>query len=123
MKAVLLAGLLLASTARAEWPERWTATDTTLQAMGAGFHLLDLGTTLWGLRNMPNGHETNIILGPHPSTEKVYAYTLITAGLHATIAWLLPKPYRTIWQGLYVGVEAYSVAGNVAVESGLRLSF
>ena len=61
-------------------------------------------------------HETNPILGEHPSTSRVRNYMLLGGAAHWAISELLPKgPYRTIWQGVTLGVELSVVQSNVRI--------
>ncbi|BDG02489.1 hypothetical protein [Anaeromyxobacter oryzae] len=44
-------------------------------------------------------------------------------GLHAVVAYLLPRPWRTAWQCVWIGAEAWTVGGNVLTHGALHVSF
>lgn len=99
--------------------EPWTVRDTALETTGAALHLLDWSQTLYGVRQ--GFSESNPILGRHPTEGAVYAYFAGTLLAHVVIARLLPQPWRGVWQGLWIGIEATSVARNFA--GGVRLAW
>jgi hypothetical protein len=105
--------------------EKWTWYDTTLQATFFLFQAEDLSQTLHIARNPDQFHEMNSIMGAHPSTTKVKVYFAIGAVSHLAIAYVLPHPWRTLWQGVWIGVEAVSVQHNRKAEPsvGIHLHF
>lgn len=46
-----------------------------------------------------------------------------TAAMHAAVAYLLPRPYRTIWQGLVIGAEIGAITHNARKMGGFRVAF
>jgi len=122
---LILSVALLAEPAAAHDP--WTLLDTTLEASGAALQLVDWSTTLndarpkyWdGERWVIAVESWNPILGRRPSEAKVNVYFAGTLLAHAAIAYALPRPWRTLWQVAWIGMEADADAYNVA--GGLRL--
>ena len=97
--------------------KKWTKTDTALEMTYIGLTLIDWGQTRCIVKE--NYEETNIILGKHPSMEKVD--TLIPLGIaaHAVLAGALPPKYRRYWQVFWIGVEGSAVLHNYNI--GLRI--
>jgi hypothetical protein len=99
----------------------WTYTDTALQATFLTLHGMDWAQTLHIVRNPDKYYETNNILGKYPSEGRVNSYMALTAIGHTAIAYALPKPWRTMWQGtgIYIGYD--SVQHNI--NAGIGISF
>jgi len=58
-------------------------------------------------------HESNPVLGNHPSKTKIDLYFVSTDILHYAVAKVIPAgPWRSLWQGLTVTAEAYCVMTN-----------
>lgn len=109
-----IAGLMLAAAP-------WTKADTAFEVTGAALHIADWGQTVWIARHPRLQSETNPVLGKHPTTARVHAYFAVTLVGHALIARALPRPYRTAWQAVWIGVEAMHVETNRAM--GIRIAF
>src|SRR5574337_410575 len=87
----------------------WTATDTVIEASFAAA----LGADWLQTRQITHaGLETNPILGKHASRSKVDAYFATSLAGHALIAAALPRPYRTVWQCIWIGIETEVVRQN-----------
>lgn len=67
--------------------------------------------------------ESNPILGRRPSASKVNAYFAATSALHAGIAVALPRPWRTWWQLVGIGVEAHAIGRNAVNGITLQIMF
>lgn len=65
--------------------------------------------------------EMNPILGSHPSLEAINIYFPSAMALHALVAYALPKPWREVWQTMWIGIETYTVYTNATI--GLRIKF
>jgi hypothetical protein len=74
-----------------------------------------------GIKKTRAYYETNILLGKHPSTGRVDTYFAASIVGHTAVAYLLPQPYRRIWQSLFVIVEAHFVIRNDSI--GLKIDF
>jgi hypothetical protein len=83
--------------------------------------LMDLMTTL-DIKNHPEQHEMNPVLGSHPKNGKVYAWMGSIMVGHAAVAYLLPKPFRGVWQSTFIGMELSAVRNNT-ICGGLSLRF
>lgn len=119
---------IFSSPAHAE--SDWTTTDTALQVTYSVLHVMDWLQTRQIAANPDRWHETNPILGEHPSKGKVDAYFATTLIAHTAISYLLPKevdalgykvPARNIWQMVWIGVEAGYVAHNYSL--GIQAKF
>jgi len=111
------------SPARGEDVNRWTTMDTSLEVIYGAFHVMDWGQTLHFVRNPDRYFETNNILGRYPSEGRVNSYFALTLAGHAAVAYILPKPWRTIWQSVWIGIEANQVECNRQVGVGISLHF
>ena len=117
---------------------RWEAIDYTLQASTVGLLLFDWMQTrrftkggrpsiirtdrTWRFEGGATTTETNPLLGRYPSKGRLAAYFLSCMVGHTAVSMLLPKPYRPIWQGVWIGLESGYVAHNMHVVGGVRLS-
>ena len=131
MKTLIFLILLNFTTSAFAFDE-WTKTDTALQATYTVLHVIDWGQTA----SCANGgwhkfetstdsrgttitqhqrSEMNPILGKHPTPSVVHIYFASTLIANTIISYVLPKPYRTIWQGLGIGVEVWAVGNNYNV--------
>lgn len=112
----------------------WTKLDTALQITYASFHCMDWAQTLHMARNPDKFEEGNpvvrAIIGRHPSEGDVNALLASTLVLHTAIAYWLPKeaiifrekvPARTIWQSVWIGIEATTVAKSTQI--GIKIRF
>lgn len=65
-------------------------------------------------------NEKNPILGEHPSKKKLAFYMSSMIIGHNLIAYILPRPYREIWQAAGIGIEITSIANNYS--AGVRIT-
>ncbi len=120
--ALLLFALLALSPLRASDP--WTKADTARELAFTAVVVLDWGTTLdieRAHQESPWIHETNPILGRHPSRAKVNLYIPAGILLHFLAARAMPARWRAAFQSASIFIEAGAVSHNFAV--GLRLNF
>lgn len=136
MKRILLACLLLCVCTTTTQADDWTKMDTALQTAFVAATVADWAQTRQ-ISSQPEFsrpadrtirsytqtryREMNPILGEHPSTRAVNTYFVTYIITHTTISYLLPKPYRTIWQSVFVGVEIAYVRSNYNI--GLKIKF
>jgi hypothetical protein len=112
-------GILFLSLAGPAWAEDdWTTTDSTIEATVQTSIAIDWLTTL-GPR-CAGCYESNPVLGRNPSDLTVSTYMATMMIGHYLIARLLPQPWRRIWQGVVLGVEAVAVTNNLVVGGGMR---
>src|SRR6266545_7310684 len=96
----------------------WTNSDTAMLVLAEVALALDWMTTL-DIRHHPGTYEVNSLLGKHPSDAAVNQKMALNMVGHAVIAYLLPNPYRKVWQGLFIGFEFDLVRNNLRPPSGL----
>ena len=113
----------------------WTGTDTALELTYAAAHVVDWSQTRYMSRNWDTPittvrqgrtdfeyrREGNLILGTTPHRDTVDLYFAGTLAAHAVVSYLLPKPYRTYWQGITIGFQSGVVAHNI--NAGVRVRF
>ncbi len=119
----MLGALLALVVATAPRPEAWTTADTVLQGAFVAAVAVDyLQTRSFLLHDNPaESWEQNPLLGRHPSMTKL---TLFCAGgivAHTAIAYVLPHPWRTLWQLAWIAVEGATIYGNV--QTGVRIEW
>ena len=129
---ILIAGC---GQAWAEDDQKWTSVDTGLQATYTVLHVMDWTQTLRIARDHKTGHNARVggepyyeakidnIIGKYPTKEKVDTYFMSTLILHSIISYSLPKPYRTIWQSFWIGVEYNQIQRNRDIGLGISLHF
>ena len=97
---------------------RWSKTDIFLQLSFAGLAFVDAMQTVYFIEH--GGHEANPVLGGHPSKQEI---ALGIGGLilgHVLVSAILPKPWRSVWQGAGIGVEIMATAHNAG--RGIQLT-
>jgi len=121
MMGIIFALLVMVNAARAD--SKWTANDTALQLTYTTLHVMDWTQTLHIARNPEKYYETNSHLGRHPSEGRVNSYFAGGLVLNTAVAYVLPKPWRTMWQvGFIVDRYAY-VQHNRRIGIGISLHF
>jgi hypothetical protein len=118
IKAVIVAVIILVYSN--SYASDWSKVDTALQITYSALHVIDWGQTLDIAKHPKDWSETNPILGKHPSISKVNSYFAATLVGHAVVSYLLPKPYRRIWQCMWIGIEAGYVTHNYSVGINVR---
>lgn len=81
-------------------------------------HVADWGQTLDIADHPERFYERNPVLGRHPSRGEVNRWFLGTALLHPVVSYVLPKPYREVWQYVTIGVEVGCVGSNARIGVG-----
>jgi hypothetical protein len=116
---MILIMLMVASSCFAFDP--WTTQDTVLQSAFTALTCIDLWQTYTFLYIDKDGAETNPFMGEHPSKQRFF---IIGGGgivLHSAISYIIPKPYRAIWQFIFIADEIYFIHHNY--QFGVRLKF
>jgi hypothetical protein len=93
----------------------WTVSDTVLEVTAEASLAADWMLTLDIRRyhvTHPWMHETNPLLGPHPTDRAVAQWFLVNLAVHPIIARILPGYLRTAWQVGTIGLEARCVVHN-----------
>lgn len=104
--------------------QAWTDEDTMWETAYLAAHITD-----WGQTRDISAHcsttgkyyETNPILGDCPSQQMVNTYFLGTALAHITVARMLPKKYRRMFQAGTLGMQINFINNNK--EIGLKINF
>jgi hypothetical protein len=115
MRSLCLLALLALAPADAR-ADDWTTTDTIVESGCIALFLIDWGQTL-----DRRFQESNPILGSRPSHAAVDGYFLAVIGAQVVVARLLPSPWRSVFQGITLGIEGRSVVNNWRL--GARLSW
>ena len=114
MKGLLVSLSLLLFAARTEASDHhWTRTDTALEVSYIALETMDLLTTSVVAAQPSKYREVNPLLGAHPSHLEIDAFFAATTLAHVGISYLLPSPYRRVWQLTTVAVKAGFVGWNV----------
>jgi hypothetical protein len=85
-----------ASACSETYPEPWSTTAKVEGALLAGAICADMLSTALAL-NTGTGHETNFIMGEHPSDKTIALFGLGVYVIEMGIAELLPAPARESW--------------------------
>lgn len=90
----------------------WSSEDTYRQALSTALLGADWAQTRSIAKGIPGIHETNKLLGQHPSVGMVNNYFAASALADAVIASQLPPEWRKIFQYGTIGLEAPTVGRN-----------
>lgn len=90
----------------------WSTEDKQREAIFIATGAMDWLQTRNVARNPDGWHETNPILGRHPSIGRVNNYFLGAMLVHVGIVHLLPAEYRPVFQTITIFIEAGYVANN-----------
>lgn len=119
IKTSILCSVLLgacASCAAADWDEA----DTARQAVVLTTFALDYAQTK-DIKNHQGLHETNVLMGRHPSDVRVRNYFVAASLAHTAIAYNLPKEWRPAFQYATIALEVAVIIKNKRM--GLRYEF
>ena len=101
--------------------DKWSKTDTAMEAAFVGLTVMDWGQTRDTAKNPNQYSEVNFILGRHPSLTYVDTYFPVAIVAHGLVSMALPPKYRRYWQVIFIGVEGAAVLNNYKV--GLKVDF
>lgn len=118
MTALVLAALAaLLLRAAPVLADEWTRADTARESVVIALIAVDVGTTMMQLDR--GGYERNPVIGRFPSHARLLTLAATAAAGHALTAWILPRPYREVWQVGIAVVEGVTITGNVLVLTGI----
>jgi hypothetical protein len=120
MTRALAIALSLFTTAAAAG-EPWSTSERVLGTAALAALAIDWGQTRYIAKNPQSFHETNPILGRHPSVGRVDAYFAGAIIGTALLADALPSKWRGPFLAGVVVVELHYVNRNAAL--GIRVSF
>lgn len=99
----------------------WSDADVAREVAYGAVHLIDWSQTRYAARQGDAFRETNPVLGDHPSVGRVDGYFAATLAGHVLVTDLLPRSWRSLWQGSTIAVEATIAAHNRAI--GVKIAF
>lgn len=99
---------------------KWSVADTILEAGSETLIFIDYGETKYGIDDGLY-YETNPIMGRYPSQNMIDNYFITSLVLHPIISYVLPKPYRTIWQAGTIFIEINTLNNNH--KEGVKFQF
>lgn len=106
-------GIIIYDESAAKKPDyTWTSLDTALELTYLTLRVIDRNQTIEIARHPERYTENNRILGSHPSISEVNRYMLLLAVTHPIISYKLPRPLRTVWQGVTIVEVGNAVYGN-----------
>jgi hypothetical protein len=114
MKSLSLLAFLALVPAKAH-ADPWTTTDTVVETGCIALFLIDWNQTL-----DRRYQESNPLLGNHPSAAAVDGYFVAAMSVQFVAARLLPSPWRSVFQGISIGIEGRSVVNNWRLGAQLR---
>jgi transcriptional regulator with XRE-family HTH domain len=121
LKLLAKIGLVLLLCAPLLGSTPWTKTDTALEVASEIGIATEWAQMLTPHKNMPVCGIDAKIMGSQPSRARVNAYFIGWELVHPAISWVLPKPWRNVWQGATIGFELAVVPRNASV--GCRVKF
>jgi hypothetical protein len=98
-------------TLRKDWEQK----DTNMLLLTSALLVIDWGQTENIAHNPYDFHETNPMLGDHPSNEQVTFYFAGALVLNAAIQMFLPPKERRIWQWSVTIAEGNAIVNNFSV--------
>ena len=102
-------------------PRDWSTQDQVLGLLAFTAVTADHVTTLYGIRHqVPDTHETNLLLPRHPTVAQLGLHYVAGVGLMYTVSDRLPE-LRPLLLGGVLGMELVITAHNVSL--GWRLQF
>ncbi len=112
---LLLLCLLLAAPVSAADNHAWSASDTALQATFILLTAMEWRQTREFTNHRSRYSETYTVspfLSEHPTAHDANRLAAASIIVHTGLAYALPRPYRTIWQSFWIGVQGGSVLSN-----------
>lgn len=110
--ALLLTSTPFLDTSRSD---AWDARDTQVQLAASAICIADVASTSVGLHTRRDFKETNPLLPPRPDQATLWVVGLTGCAVMASVAWLLPRPYREVFQLTTAGIQVAVTAGNVGL--------
>ena len=112
------AGDRLASLLRVD---PWTTEQKVLAGVSTALILIDWGQTRYIAKSPHRFHETNPLIGRHPSLGDVNRHFALSMAANLAVASLLPSKFRTPWLLGVSGMQAHFVIHNKKM--GIRMAF
>src|SRR5437899_9875579 len=99
----------------------WDKTDYTLLGVASVATYIDWRQTQYIAQHHDQFHETNKVLGEHPTVTQVNVYFARTSALTGALAYFIPSEYRKMYLGGIAIVEVSATAHNRSL--GVKFSF
>lgn len=119
MVPVALLALAAPLAGQADSSRHWTPADKVLAVAGVTALLVDYSSTVWTQEH--GWIERNPVLGQHPSSSYLAAYTAAHLAFYAVTAAKLPTTYRRIFEATFLAIETYAATGNLVAGAHLAL--
>ena len=119
MKTIIF---ILLSLPSLSYADKWDKTDTSLQVVYSLVHLVDWSQTI-DIAKSDKYHETNLFLGKRPSRGKINKYFAGTLVSHYLVSKWINRPYRNIWQSIWIGFELGYINHNRKIGFEISLDF
>lgn len=115
--------------------DKWSLQDTILEGTFMSLVLIDVMQTRYFLDMPPKyitkdgkdyiqtHEENNIFMGEYPSKTKLYLLSSSGIILHLGISYIIPKPYRNIWQSVWIGMRIKNIYHNYQAVGGFHIKF
>lgn len=101
--------------------DAWSVEDKQREITYLTLHVIDWGQTIDIHKNPTLYHESNPVLGLHPSRSRIHSHFIVTGLLHVGLIHVLPSKYRSIVQMITITTNTGSVLYNQNI--GLQISF
>lgn len=112
--------LLFAALSSAAVADDLSPVEQKREILVASTLVLDAFQTM-DIKNHPDMHEINPILGSHPGDEKIVAYFIGVGFGHYAITKAIPVQYRATWQYGWAALEIATIIRNRRLD--LRFNF
>lgn len=99
----------------------WTTEQKVWAGVSTALILMDWGQTRYIAKNPHQFHETNPLMGRHPTMGEVNRHFALSMVANLAVASLLPSKWRTPWLMGVSGMQAHFVIHNKKM--GIRMAF
>lgn len=99
----------------------WTTEQKVWAGVSTALILMDWGQTRYISKNPHRFHETNPLMGRHPTMGEVNRHFALSMAANLAVASLLPSKWRTPWLMGVSGMQAHFVIHNKKM--GIRMAF
>lgn len=99
----------------------WTTEQKVWAGVSTALILMDWGQTRYISKNPHRFHETNPLMGRHPTMGEVNRHFALSMAANLAVASLLPSKWRTPWLVGVSGMQAHFVIHNKKM--GIRMAF
>jgi hypothetical protein len=123
-KLLIIALLLIPSTASAEEWFTWDDANTQFHVALTTLFIIDLGQSIYASDNLwtreTGRHENNQILGKYPSNGDVYTYFAASYALTTFVTYALPEKWSHAFQGGVIMLQLHVINDNYMAGVGFK---